>query len=442
MAVLSLDIGTTKICALVMDEDEEAVIETRLADNAFLSPLHHWDRQQDPERIFQIVEGLVSELARKYGAFRCIGVTCQMHGILYVNAAGRAASPLYTWQDQCASLPYASGETYAEYLAKFSPSPVAPGYGLATCFYHLKNSAVPTGAAKLCTIGDYIVMRLCGFSLPMMHATNAAGMGFFDLRASRFDESAAEKAGLEASLLPRVSNDREIPGETAAGIPVSVSIGDNQASFLGTVRDFKGSVSVNIGTGSQISLLSSDPESQGALEARPFFDGLFLLVGASLCGGRAYAMLEAFFQQVLAMAMAGLPEAYPHDRPLYPLMNALASAKLAEANGEALVVNTQFAGSREDPSIRGSILNISEDNFTPAQFVRGFLNGISDELYRLYLPVREKGSHKTLIGSGNGIRKNEPLRRILQEKFNMPLELAPHEEEAAYGAALYALACV
>ena len=435
MAVLSLDIGTTKICALVMDNTAGTVIETMSADNSFLPSSHPFDRQQDPELIFRIVEMLVSELIKKYSAFCCIGITCQMHGILYVNAAGRAVSPLYTWQDQSASLRYSDGESYARYLVKFSPSPVAPGYGLATCFYHLCTNEIPPDAVKLCVIGDYIAMRLCNSDRPAMHVTNAAGMGFFDLPNFRFDENAMKKAGLNPSLLPRLTAVPEVFGETSGGIPVCVSIGDNQASFLGAVRDPGGSVSVNLGTGGQLSLLSSDPAGFQNLEVRPFFDGLFLLVGASLCGGRAYAILETFFRKVLKMA--GLND----DSSLYPFMNALA---VTEAGGEdPLVVNTLFAGSRADPALRGSILNISEDNFTPAQLVSGFLHGIADELYSLYLPVRERGGacHKTLVGSGNGVRKNEPLQRILSEKFNMPLLLPPFEEEAAFGAALFALAC-
>lgn len=432
MAILSLDIGTNKICALVMDEHDRTVLEIKSAENVFLDPVHSGDRQQDPERIFLIAASFVSELINKYKTFRSIGVTCQMHGILYVNAAGKAVSPLYTWQDQCAALPYDNEKSYAAYLAKFSPGPIAPGYGLASCFYHLKNRLIPRDAKKLCTIGDYVVMRLCNAAQPVMHRTNAAGLGFFDLENSRFDEKAMEKAGLDISLLPEISGRRAVSDVTVSKIPVCVSVGDNQASFLGAVRNYRKSILANIGTGSQISMLSSDPVNPGVLETRPFFDGLFLMAGSSLCGGRAYAILEKFFRKVLAMA------GIENDDALYPFMNALAFA----SPGENLTVNTLFAGSREDPSLRGSITNILEDNFTPAHLISGFLNGMADELYNFYQSVREREAYTVLVGSGNGIRKNEALRRILSEKFDMPLELSPYEEEAAYGAALFARACV
>jgi sedoheptulokinase len=115
---------------------------------------------------------------------------------------------------------------------------------------------------------------------------------------------------------------------------------------------------------------------------------------------------------------------------------------LAENTEEAsLLVNTLFAGSRTDPSARGNIQNIAEDNFTPAQLTVGFLNGAVQELYKLYLPLRNENEHKRLIGAGNGIRKSKPLKKILAQKFGMPLEIPLYQEEAAYGAALFALTC-
>ena len=439
MAVLAFDIGTTKICAIVVDEKSGAILECRSEKNAFLPAANSCDRRQNPEKIFAVVEELASGLLNKYRFFRCIGVTGQMHGILYLDSSGRAVSPLFTWQDSSASLAMENGETYSLYLKKISPGPISPGYGLATCFFHLKNNQIPKHAARICTIGDYVAMRLCASRAPVMHATNAGGMGFFNLRSLSFDEKSLELAGLDPSLLPETVAAAEVIGETPGGIPVCVSIGDNQAGFLGSVQDSGESILVNIGTGSQISFLGSISVKPDFLEARPFFDGHFLLVGASLCGGRAYAMLESFFRQVLLMAGSG------GDCSLYEKMDAAADSAIDAAlqkMGEPIPgVNTLFAGSRSDPSARGCIQNITENNFTPANLAAGFLNGMAQELYDFYAPVKEENDviHKSLVGGGNGIRKSRPLRRILSEKFNMLLKIPLCQEEAAYGAALFAL---
>ena len=61
------------------------------------------------------------------------------------------------------------------------------------------------------------------------------------------------------------------------------------------------------------------------------------------------------------------------------------------------------------------------------------------ELYNLY---KEMGVNKTsLMGSGNGIRKNKPFIKLTEEKFGSPLKIPAHKEEAAYGAALFGAIC-
>lgn len=53
-----------------------------------------------------------------------IGITGQMHGVLYVDGAGQPVSPLYTWQDGRGSQIYREGESYADYLSQKSGVPI------------------------------------------------------------------------------------------------------------------------------------------------------------------------------------------------------------------------------------------------------------------------------------------------------------------------------
>ena len=51
---------------------------------------------QDPERIWMLVSNALQELVEMHGKPCGIGLTGQMHGMLYVDETGRAVSPLYT----------------------------------------------------------------------------------------------------------------------------------------------------------------------------------------------------------------------------------------------------------------------------------------------------------------------------------------------------------
>lgn len=113
-------------------------------------------------------------------------------------------------------------------------------------------------------------------------------------------------------FLPKVISDSAVAGMYKGSIPVSVAIGDNQASFLGSVRDMENSVLANVGTGSQITFAAKRAEIMPGLELRPCTDGYLLQVGSSLCGGRALALLEEFFRKTAEMvAQKKIESAYP-----------------------------------------------------------------------------------------------------------------------------------
>ena len=52
-----------------------------------------------------------------------------------------------------------------------------------------------------------------------------------------------------------------------------------------------------------------------------------------------------------------------------------------------------------------------------------------------------KESPVLLVGSGNGIRKNPALQKLFEERFHAKLQIPLYQEEASYGAALYAMTC-
>ncbi|SHI37105.1 sedoheptulokinase [Thermoclostridium caenicola] len=434
MVAISLDIGTTKICAIAVDCDTGDVLEVLSEANAFIPAGRAWEKIQDPGRIMEISEMLCGTLIRKYAPIACIGLTGQMHGILYLNRSGEAISPLYTWQDQCGNQPYMGHLSYAEYLTENSAYRMATGFGLTTCFYHTQTGQLPPEAYKLCTIQDYVAMRLVGKAEPIMHPSNAASLGLFDLPGRDFDRKTINRFGMNADLLPAVVPDHRIIGETREGIPVCVAIGDNQASFLGSAGVDRGTILINIGTGSQVSVLydgTQAPENS-QLEVRPYLEGMNMLVGSPLCGGSAYALLERFFREVIRMAGIEAESAYPY-------MNALLARK--EQVTDPLLVSTRFSGTRHNPHERGRIENIGLDNFTPLSMMIGFLNGIAQELYDLAMPILTGAGFSTrhLVAAGNGVRKNPAMRSILSERFGLPVKVPLHREEAAFGAALFAM---
>ena len=418
---IGIDTGTTSISIAAIDESGELITSRTVNHSSFIAGESPESRIQNPERITRIVletlDGITSELGRP----SAIGFTGQMHGMMYVNAFGSPVSPLYTWQD-------ATGNDSVKILHEHGLS-VSSGYGLAT-HYHLQRAGkIPGDAAKMSTISDYIAMKLCGKHEPVLSSDMAASWGCFDLEARHFHYYELEAVGVDTSYLPNVVNGYSVIGQTPEGVPVVCSIGDNQASVKGSVKDEENSVLVNIGTGSQVSLVTREYYStEGSIEIRPYGD-IYLLAGSSLCGGRAYAMLEKFYRDI-----AG------HE--YYAAMQEQAEEFLNSSGlGEAWDVTTTFMGTRSNPAKRGSIEGINEGNFCAGAFTAGVIQGILRELHGMYEDMKALTgrSANILVGSGNGMRKNVLMQRLAGEMFGMTVNIPDCTEEAATGAALCAM---
>lgn len=435
MRNIGIDIGTTTISIIITNDREYFPEETyTLANGAFLSVAHSWERLQDAHVILSKVNQVLEEIMENYDDIAVIGLTGQMHGIVYTDKNGLAISPLYTWQDNRGGMPDFDGRSICSILAEDFGVRISSGYGMATHLYNVRKGLVPVGAVSLCTIADYIGMALTGRTRPLVHISQAAGMGLYDYDKQDYMREIMAKNGADPSLLPQITAELERLG-TYRGIPVSVSLGDNQASFLGTVRDGANTVLVNVGTGSQISVLTDFYCEIPGVETRPLTKDLYLLVGAVVCGGSAYAALENFFREYASVA--GAP-----DVPQFDIMKRILE-KQADAK-EAWKIKTTFSGTRDNPNESGSVSGIRMTNFHPAAMIRGVLNGMAEELYSMYRAMESgAGITKTkLLASGNGVRKNMFLQSILGDNFGMPLEVVQWEEEAAVGAAISASAAV
>lgn len=429
MKAIGIDIGTTTISMVVIQTDNKEIVKAEtIQNNSFLKTEHEWERIQDVEVMIHKTLEVLDGLLASYDDIASIGLTGQMHGIVYLNQEGQAVSPLFTWQDGRGNLAELEGLTLVEEINQNYGLRVATGYGLVTHLYNMKKHIIPVGSTTFCTISDYLGMVLTGRKQPLLHSSMAASLGFFDGEARSFYTEKLQLAGMDVTMLPEVSDGLTVLG-TYKGIPVTTALGDNQASFLGSVGVKEETVLLNMGTGGQISVLSDQYFEAQGIEARPFIQGKYLLVGASLCGGRAYAILEKFLRNYIAAAGG-------KNKPQYDTMLQLAQA--GEQIADGICVKTTFHGTRSNPDLRGNMTNISEENFTPEAMIYGVLQGMAQELFTMY-QVIYKGTgiraHK-LIASGNGLRKNPVLQRIFEKMFQAELAMAPYQEEAACGAAI------
>lgn len=422
---VGIDIGTTTISAVVYDiQNKIQVMSYTIFHNSYI----HSDiySEQNVNLIIEEATKLLNKIVDTYENIASIGITGQMHGIVYVDCNGAPVSNLINWQDKRADITFENGKTTCQIIKELTNEPIYTGYGIASHYYSQLNNQVPKNATGFCSIMDLFAIKICGLKKSITHTTVGASFGLFDLKNGTFMEEKISLLGIDINFLPETTDKSIIIGKFK-NIPVSVPIGDNQASFLGAVGDNSNRILINMGTGSQVSVVSDYFTPNSEIELRPFIEGKYLVCGSALCGGYAYHMLENFFRSyTISMGL--------EEKSQYEIMNRLATEGYAN-NEKGLKVDSLFCGKRSNPEIRGSIQMIDRQNFTPTNLILGVLNGMCNELYDLYSLFPEKKTKA--VASGGGIKKNETLKKIIANRFNMSLLTTKSNEEAALGVALF-----
>jgi len=451
---LGLDIGTTHITALALDAATGKIAASHSVANVSETTSRadkarghsEWDAAQMVTLAWDAIRQ-TTELLPNPSAVSGIGVSGQMHGVCLLSGQLEPLSPFIGWQDQRgeermpgSQISYL--ERARELAADLPGVRLATGFMGLTLFWMKEEGHTFPDCARACFISDYAVSWLTG-EPPCVDPSNADSSGFFDTARRRWNEALIARLGLPLDILPPV---RAAPASAGrlrprlaresgmrTGIPVCVSIGDNQASFAGSVADYAGSISLNIGTGGQISVYVPSYIGDDVLETRSYMDGGYLVVSAGLCGERSYALLKDFFRAVGRVFYNARG-----DEDLYGRMNELAATVAPGSDG--LVCNPLFTGTRRDPTLRASWCGFSPENFSPAHMTRALLEGLVRTFVASYGRMRRIGvaERAKLVGSGNGLRRNPLLAQIAASAFGMPMYIPRHEEGAAYGAALLA----
>ena len=297
MKTVGIDIGTTSISASVFDTEHPERDESCIISNGSFLNAEDWESLQDPAIIVGKAKQLLDKQLDAHPDICAVGLTGQMHGMLYVNENGLHVSPLYTWQDGSGDLLLPEENISMASFLRENVGNAAAGYGVTTHAYLQRTGRIPGEAVSMVTISDYLAMRMCGNTAPFISTDMAASWGCFDLEGKSFQKDRLHEAGVDVTFLPQVHALHDVVGQTKDGIPVICSLGDNQASVIGSVRDITSTLLLNVGTGSQVSMGTEKYiPCSGSVELRPCTEDLYLLSGSSLCGGRAYALLEKFFR--------------------------------------------------------------------------------------------------------------------------------------------------
>ncbi len=430
--VLGLDLGTTFFKGAVLDLGTGAIEHVRRVPTPGpISglPRHH---ELDPAAVLDAVRRLIGELLQQATDAAVLWLSSQMHCVVLTDERGRAESNVITWKDQRGLDPASDGTIFDEIRQMVSDDElravgreVRIGLPVTNLFWLARHNRLMPGRYAT-SLPDFVLANLCDVE-PTTEATNAAAHGLFDLAAGNWHFDLIERLGLSGLKWPRVRPMGEVVGTfEIAGrrLTCHAPIGDQQAALAGAEFGDR-ELSLNLSTGSQVSLLANEP-SVGDYQVRPYFNGRWLRTIVQVPAGRSLAVLVDLLSEFARSQ--GQLKADPWD------FVARASERVHETD---LAVVPTFFGTAFGAT--GSIANIREDNLTAGHLFLATFQWMADtyaECARRLSPERE---WDRIVFSGSLAQRFPRLRELIVDRLGgVPHRMCPTEEDALRGLLLLA----
>jgi sedoheptulokinase len=447
ICIAGIDFGTTTLSAILVDIEKQQIVHsiTIRTDACIQFPEALFKKEQNIDVLEKCFYKLIHEIfSIENTEIKSIGFTGQMHGIVGLDKSMKPVTNLITWQDDRGSEKTANGKMLLDEIKEISGNQfLSNGYGIIAIYNWLRKEN-RKDIHTFCTIPDYFAMLFAKAPAPVMDYSMAHSIGCLDIQNNSWDAEMIKELDLNPDIFPLLKNSDTLIGNMDLNqyskdqIPVSIAIGDNQASFSGSIKDFNSSVLINVGTGSQISFaihkkdyLKYKIKVNGFdSEIRPFNREWSLFCVSFTSGGTVYHALYNFFLEC-GIQLFGLDKNAVSEK-LWETMAVCAS----NANqNEGFKVKPLFNGMRSNPRASGTIEGITQNNLKPSVLIRETLTGLAT-YYKDMLHDFIPGSINCYVGSGNGIKKNMLFYNSLKEVFNSEIFLTRFDEEAAMGAAI------
>ncbi|HEU5087089.1 MAG TPA: FGGY family carbohydrate kinase [Roseiflexaceae bacterium] len=435
MQFLGIDLGTSFVKGAVLDLDTLQLGHIQRtpfpAAEPGLAPGRH---ELAPHVVVQVVRQMLETLLPHASACGGIVMCTQMHSVVLVNDAGLPITSIATWLDQRALDRHPSGGTFLDVLtARIEPQTRArlggelrPGLPIATLFRQAAEHGLPAGAVPL-AMADFALAQLCG-AAPGVDPTNAAATGAMDVFSGDWSANALTATGLNILHWPAITSFTTPAGmyrSNGRELPCYRPVGDAQCALAG-IGLAEGELSVNIATGSQVSLLQ-EKAALGDFQLRPFFDGRFLATISGIPAGRALNVLVGLLVELAAA------HGVPIDDPWPYLLRAA-----EEAPDSELGVHLGFFGGAEGG--QGAISHIRESNLSAGGLFRAAFRHMAASYRDAALRLAPDRAWERVVLSGGLARRSTLLRELIAAELKAPYRLGPAEDTLS-GLLALALVC-
>jgi len=438
---LGIDLGTSEIKALLMDEDGVNVGTARCRLN-ISRPRPRWS-EQSPEDWWQATLNVVDELRRTsprgLEAVRGIGLSGQMHGAVLLDRRDYPLRAAILWNDtrseeQCVELTERVPSLHA-----IAGNLAMPGFTAPKLLWVAQHE--PETFSRIRTVllpKDYLRLRLSGEKVS--DTSDASGTLWLDVGARRWSHELLDATALTASQMPAL-----VEGSTSSGqlrqelcdrwgmqhpVTIAGGAGDNAASAVGIGAVSPGDGFVSLGTSGVIFVVDDRFHPNPASAVHAFchtlpnrWHRMSAMLSAASCLSWIAGVLGAGSETAL-LEEVGKVQGSEQGVPIF----------LPYLSGERTPHN--------DPHAQGVFFGLSHDTDRAAlgrAVLEGVTFGLADGLDSLRKGSLEVAS-LSLVGGG---ARSSYWAQLLADVLDIPIRtLSSGDASAALGAARLAqLAC-
>jgi xylulokinase len=445
--LLGLDIGTTGVKALLIDEAGKT-LASHTDEYPLLTPKPGW-AEQDPTLWWDATISATSAVIAKAGVSGAdisgVGLSGQMHSSVFLDAHDQVIRNAILWCDgRTTKQRFWITETVGgdDQMRDLVSNPPLEGFTLPKVVW-LKDEE-PDNYARLSTLllaKDYIRFKLTGEKL--MEVSDAAGTAMFDVVNRRWSEGIMDRLNLPMSMLVPVRESVEECGRITAdvaestglkvGTPVAGGGADNACGATGTGIVKEGRVLSSLGTSGVVLAHTDSVKVDPEMRAHTFchsVPGRFYLMGVMLSAGGSLRWMR----DVLAESERATADAEGRDP--YDVMSAKASE--APIGSEGLMFLPYLSGERtphKDANARGGFVGLSLRH-DRSHLMRAAFEGITFGMRDSMSIMRELGIEIEQIRATGGGAKSPFWLQLQADIYGAPVVTVDNDEGPAFGAAL------
>ena len=217
--LLGLDLGTSGIKALIMDEDAERIVSATV-EYPLHTPKVNW-AEQNPSDWWNGTVEAIKQVFHKSSVdpqdIKGIGLSGQMHGLVALDKEHKVLRPSIIWCDQRTEkqCQYITDTIGAERLIELVSNPALTGFTAGKLIWVRDNEPeIYDKIYKILLPKDYI--RLCLTGEFATEVSDASGTLFLDVKNRKWSDELLGELDIDKDILPECFESSHVSGKVSA----------------------------------------------------------------------------------------------------------------------------------------------------------------------------------------------------------------------------------